>query len=246
MYNVVMKLSLNKLKLKQEIDRTEILNWGIMLFVLLGYFYEAAQESSWIGSALMCVLVGLYFGLLSRLLKRLYYSFWTFLGLFAVFILFKIFGHPFWTMSFVAFFAALVLVGIQAYSLWSPIFYPIVSWWEYDFRYRDDLRVRVLYREEKSEGRLTDLRRGAGCIASFKNFKLGDELEIEPFDEVHHMAFKVEIMSKRKYSIGRPYTYGVRFQLDESGDDSLFRNFVKFYKSERKIKQRKKFKNESA
>lgn len=241
-----MKLDLNRLKLKQEIDRTEILNWGIMFFVILGYFYEAAQEGTWISSSVMCFLVAGYFVLLSRLLKRLYYSFWTFLALFAVFVVYKILGFPFWTMSFVAFLAALILVAIQAYSLWTPIFYPIVSWWEYDFRYRDDLKVNISYKGDKSEGRLTDLRRGAGCVASFKNFKIGEELEIEPFDEVSHMEFKVEIMSKRKYSIGRPYNYGVRFQLDESGDDSLFRNFVKFWKSERKLKQKKKFKNESA
>jgi hypothetical protein len=244
MYNDRVKLIINKLRLKQEIDRSEILNWGIFFFLLLAFFYEAVRESSWFSLILAIFISTGYFYLLARLLKRLYYSFWPFLGFLSLFLILKIFYQPFFSMSFVAYSAALFLLVIQAYSLWTPIFYPIVSWWEYDFRYRDDLKINVLIKDEKSDGRLTDLRRGAGCIASFKDFKLGETLKIEPFDDLESMKFKVEVMSKRKYSVGRPYNYGVRFILDDPSDVSVFSNFVKFWKSERKLKQKKKFKNE--
>jgi hypothetical protein len=238
------KLLINRLKLKQEIDRTEVLHWGIFFFLVLGFFYEATRESAWLALVGALIVSSGYFYLLSRLLKRLYYSFWTFVGLLAVFLLFKVFGQPFFSMSFVAYLTSLILLGILSYSLWTPIFYPIVSWWEYDFRYRDDLKIKVEFKDEKSDGRLTDLRRQAGCVASFKDFKLGEVLTIEPFDELKTMRFKVEIMSKRKYSVGRPYNYGVRFLLEKDGDTSLFQNFVKFWKNERKLKLKKKFKNE--
>jgi hypothetical protein len=241
-----MKLSLNKLKLKQEIDRTEVLNWGIFFFLLLGLFYETLHDGEWFSFIFMVLVIAGYALFLRRLLQSLYYSFWTFFGVLGVYSLFKLCQQPLLSMNFVAFLAASVLIGIQCYSLWTPIFYPIVSWWEYDFRYRDDLKVQVTYNDEKVEGRLTDLRRGAGCVASFRDYKLGEYLELEPFDEVASMKFRAEIMSKRKYSVGRPFNYGVRFVLEEDGVESLFKNFVKFWRSERKLKQKKKFKNEQA
>lgn len=239
-----MKLIINKLKLKQEIDRTEVLHWGIFFFLILGFFYEAARESTWFSLVWAVVFSSGYFFLIFRLLKRLYYSFWTFVGILAMFLVFKLFGQPIFSMSFVAYGTSMALLGILAYSLWTPIFYPVVSWWEYDFRYRDDLKIKVEKDDEKSDGRLTDLRRQAGCVASFKDFNLGEILTIEPFDDLKTMRFKVEVMSKRKYSVGRPFNYGVRFILDNNSDTSLFYSFVKFWKSERKLKLKKKFKNE--
>lgn len=238
------KLDINKLKLKQEIDRTEVLHWGVFFFLLLGFYYEATRDSAWFSFLGAIIVSSSFFYLLHRLLKRLYYSFWTFVGLLTLFLLLKIFSQPFFSMSFVAYGTSLILLGLLSYSLWTPIFYPIVSWWEYDFRYRDDLKIKVDNQGEKSDGRLTDLRRGAGCVASFKDFKLGDTFIIEPFDDIQDMRFKVEVMSKRKYSVGRPFNYGVRFLLEEHSSQSLFTNFVKFWKNERKIKLKKKFKNE--
>lgn len=244
MYNDGVKLDINKLKLKQEIDRTEVLHWGVFFFLLLGFFYEASRNSEWFSFIGATLFSSFFFYVLHRLFKRLYYSFWTFAGITALFLLIKIFSQPFFSMSFVAYATSLLLLGLLSYSLWTPIFYPIVSWWEYDFRYRDDLKIKVIYDEDKSDGRLTDLRRGAGCVASFKDFKLGDTFVIEPFDDLKDMKFKVEVMSKRKYSIGRPFNYGVKFLLEDSSAQSLFTNFVKFWKNERKIKLKKKFKNE--
>lgn len=240
-----MKLDLNKLKLKQEIDRNEVLAWGALIFTFLGFFYEASREGAWISFIFNCLLAGGVYYFLNRLQRRLYYSFWTFLSLLFIYLTFELFSQPFFSMEFLAFLCGMFLLGLLAYSLWTPIFYPVVSWWEYDFRYRDDLKVKVIHNDSKTEARLTDLRRGAGCIASFQDLRVGDELEIEPFEDLENVRFKAEIMSKRKYSVGRPFNYGIRFILDEGGDSHLFRNFVKFWKNERKLKMKKKFKNDS-
>lgn len=245
-YNNSVKLDLNKLKLKQEIDRNEVLVWGALIFVVLGFFYECSKDHRWFSFIFSSGAMAGFFFFLNRLQRRLYYSFWTFFLLLNLYLVYKVFSQDLFSMESAAFAASLALLSIMAYSLWSPIFYPIVSWWEYDFRYRDDLKIQVLFSEDRSEGRLTDLRKGAGCIASFKAFKVGDELEIEPFEDLDSVRFKVEIMSKRRYSLGRPYNYGVRFVLDEGSDNHLYKNFVRFWKNERKLKIKKKFKNEPA
>jgi len=239
-----MKLSLNYLKLKQEIDRHEVLTWGIFFFLFLGFFYEAMESGAWFTLILNVAFFTIYLTFLKKLLKRLFYSFWTFLGLLGFFIILKAFDQSLFSLSFFSFIASGFLVGLQAYSLWTPIFYPVVSWWEYDFRYRDDLKITVKKDEVSLEGRLTDLRRQAGCVALFKELALGEIITIEPFGELTNMQFKAEIMSRRKYSFGRPFNYGVKFILDENSDDAVFKSFVAFWKSERKLKQKKKFKSE--
>jgi ribosomal protein S1 len=71
------------------------------------------------------------------------------------------------------------------YFLSSPIYYPRVSWWEYDFRYRDDLKIEVKSFEDVIDARLTDLRRQAGCVAIFEELKIGQEIKVQviKFDE---------------------------------------------------------------
>jgi len=241
-----MKLDLNKLKLKQEIDRNGVFVWGALFFGLLGISYQNRGSSTWLGLFLEAAFFVIYLLFLNRLQKNLSYSFWSFLIIFLIYLLAKIVGGAILSTSSLAFTFSFILLFSVAYSLWSPIFYPIVSWWEYDFRYRDDLKVKVKLNNKVFDGRLTDLRKEAGCIASFENLIIGEEVDIEPFEDLESVSFKAEIMSKRKYSLGRPYNYGVRFLLEEGSGHHLFKNFVKFWKNERKLKMKKKFKNESS
>jgi hypothetical protein len=241
-YNNPMKLSLNKLKLKQDIDRFEVLHWGVFFFLLLGGLYQTLSSGAWFYFLFQVVFFSLYFFFLRKLLRGLYYSFWTFTGFLSLFLIFKIFTSSFWEFSFFSFLTSLALLFTEAYLLWTPIFYPVVSWWEYDFRYRDDLKVKVTIDGETVDGRLTDLRRGAGCVAVFKEVKIGKEVLIEPFESFQEVSFKAEVMSKRQYSLGRPHNYGVKFEVEN--DEALFNQFCMFWKNERRAKLLKKFKNE--
>lgn len=239
-----MKLALDKIKLRSEIDRFEILHWGVFFFLFLAIFYEAIEFGRWVEFLIETIFFTGYFFFVRRLLKRLSYSFWPFLGILFAFLIFKLFNQPFWSFSFLCYFLASGLLIMESYHLWTPIFYPIVSWWEYDFRYRDDLKVQVHWNDEKFEGRLTDLRRNAGCVASFKDLKLGEKIQIHPFQDFDKVAFDAEIMSKRKYSIGRPFNYGVKFSVYDMKDataERMYKNFCSFWKDERKNKLKKKF-----
>ncbi len=74
-----------------------------------------------------------------------------------------------------------VLLGIEMYKLYGPIYYPLVNWWEYDFRFRSDVKVLVSLPDQAMvEGRLTDLRRKAGCVVLFDEMHVGDTLALRP------------------------------------------------------------------
>jgi hypothetical protein len=239
-----MKLSLNKLKLKQDIDRFEVLHWGVFFFLLLGALYQCVSHGGWFLFLIQVCFFTFFFFFLRKLLRDLYYSFWTFTGLLAIFLVFKIVRVDFWEFSFFSYLTSLSLLATEAYLLWTPIFYPMISWWEYDFRYRDDLRVKVTIDDETFDGRLTDLRRQAGCVAIFKEIEIGKEILIEPFDSFQEVSFTAEVMSKRQYSLGRPYNYGVKFDIEQN--EALFNQFCLFWKNERQDKLLKKFKNEES
>ena len=150
-----MKLDLNKLKLKQEIDRNGVFIWGALFFGLLGISYQNRVSSTWLGLFFEAAFFVIYLLFLNRLQKKLSYSFWSFLIIFLIYLLAKIIGGSILSTSSLAFIFSFILLFSVAYSLWSPIFYPIVSWWEYDFRYRDDLKVKVKLNNKVFDGRLT-------------------------------------------------------------------------------------------
>lgn len=134
------------------------------------------------------------------------------------------------------------------WTLHDPIYYPIVSWWEYDFRYRDDVKVSVgtLVKEEREksnvmEGRITDIRRKAACLALFEELEIGEEVEVVTKEHEVPSTFKLKIMSKRETSIGRPFHYGARFILSNDSERSEYERFLDFWKNERRDKIKQKF-----
>ena len=155
-----------------------------------------------------------------------------------IFLLIKLLSVPLLSFSFVLYLLALLLLALESNELWTPIYYSIVSWWEYDFRYRDDDKVKVITDGEKLEARLTDLRKGAGCVVLFKEVKVGDFFHVELSEE---RVFKVEVMSKRYYSLGRPLSYGVRFHLTNDDEKAKFRLYTSMWRKRRKIKRKAKF-----
>jgi hypothetical protein len=148
---------------------------------------------------------------------------------------------------FYFYFLSILTLSFAMYFLYSPIFYPNVSWWEYDFRYRNDINTMVKVNdEEEKEGRLIDLRRGHGGLSFFGQLNVGDKIVLKPEYNELDKEFRVEVMSKRQHSIGRPYTYGLKFHFDSSEEQKDFVKFQKFWQFERKHKKLSKFKHGNA
>jgi hypothetical protein len=129
---------------------------------------------------------------------------------------------------------------MEMYILLSPIFYPRVNWWEYDFRYRDDIKADVKIDEQSYKGRLSDLRREAGCLSCFEVLDIGATVDIE----AEGNNYKAEIMSRREYSLGRPLHYGIKFVSNSSEDKIKLRTLFSKWKSKKKVIMKKKFTKE--
>ena len=187
-----------------------------------------------------------------KTIKRRYYTYWTFSVLLLTYLIFKVYDqyyllHNDYVSAF--YIAAIVLLCFKMFLLYSPIYYPRVSWWEYDFRYRDDLKILVKNQslnleqnlDQEYQARLTDLRRQAGCVAMFEEFKLGDELLINATSENEALVLRAIIMSKRKDVIGRPIIYGVQFKFDNRRNKKRYQRLEKMWKREKNNKKKMKF-----
>lgn len=179
-----------------------------------------------------------------KTIKHRYYTYWSFSTLLFFYILFKI-NEQFFVLHHahigVLYLISCLILILKMYILSSPIYYPRVSWWEYDFRYRDDLRISVKAEDNEYMARLTDLRRFAGCVALFEEVKLGDEIIIQAKVDDISVSLRGQVMSKRRDLIGRPLIYGVRFKFDSRSNKKRYIQLVRLWKKEKHSKRKLKF-----
>ena len=180
-----------------------------------------------------------------KTIKHRYYTYWTFSALLSIYLLIKI-NEQFFILHQghigVLYVIALGILIIKMYILSSPIYYPRVSWWEYDFRYRDDLKITVIKKGDLTlDARLTDLRRLAGCVALFDDLKLGEEIIVNAKLEEESVTLRGQVMSKRRELIGRPLIYGIQFKFDSRRNKKRYRMLKKMWKSEKNTKRKSKF-----
>jgi hypothetical protein len=179
-----------------------------------------------------------------KTIKHRFYTYWTFSALLFLYILYKVnqqFFVEHHTHIGILYLLSLFILMLKMYILSSPIYYPRVSWWEYDFRYRDDLRIKVKSGDHEYDARLTDLRRYAGCVGLFEDLKLGDEIIVTAKIDDVIMNLRGQVMSKRRYLIGRPLIYGVLFKFDSRGNKKRYIQLVQMWKKEKNNKRKLKF-----
>jgi hypothetical protein len=179
-----------------------------------------------------------------KTIKHRYYTYWSFSTILFFYILFKI-NEQFYVVHHVhigvLYLISCLLLIFKMYILSSPIYYPRVSWWEYDFRYRDDLKIGVKVHDLEYIARLTDLRRLAGCVALFEELKLGDEIIMNAKVDDISVTLRGQVMSKRKDLIGRPLIYGVQFKFDSRSNKKRYIQLLRLWKKEKNNKRKLKF-----
>jgi hypothetical protein len=181
-----------------------------------------------------------------KTIKYRYYTYWTFSITLFFYLLFKIYEQFFSLHNDhigVLYLIAILVLIMKMYILSSPIYYPRVSWWEYDFRYRDDLKISVKYDEKDFLARLTDLRRHAGCVAMFEEIKLGAEIIVSAEVGEENVFLRGIVMSKRKDIIGRPIIYGVQFKFDSRSNKKRYVALYSLWKKQKNSKRAMKFAN---
>ncbi len=241
---------LQQLNLKKEFDKSVLLYYfhGSIVFLALAVELLSGKLPLSIYTIVKIVYLGIIYNLCLKTQKRLYYSFWTFSIAIGIYILMGILqnrgvrGNSLLIMLY-----SLAFIGlfIKMYIISSPIFYPRVRWWEYDFRYRGDLHVNVDTDDRNIRGRLSDLRRGAGCLILFESLPINHTLEIKADSVSEEIKLKATIVSKREYSLGRGFKYGIRFIFKDKEAGKVFQHFSHFWRINNKAKLEAKFESKN-
>lgn len=141
---------------------------------------------------------------------------------------------------YIAFLSALFL-AINTFVMSSPLYFPRFQWWEYDFRYRGELKADAAVGEVKIEVRVTDLRRDCMSILSFAHIRLGEDLLIEvPFGE---KLFTIggKLKTSREDIPGRPIRYGIKLFINSAQERKNYLELKKIWKLQKKANIRRKF-----
>ncbi len=204
-------------------------------------------------SFIECLLIGIPVGYLFKYyynsLKSLHYTFWG-LSLAVVplqtyyFVTSMIRNtYPHQSTLFLLSFIFLILV---LYFSSSPVYYPKVSWWEFDYRYRADIDSKIIFNEKEHQGKLTDVRRRGGSIASFEDLKLGDRLNLN--FSIKDKEFNVDsiVGSKSQSIIGRPYSYGIKFHIKSKEDKENYKILHAHWREKENLKMNQKFEKDNS
>jgi hypothetical protein len=222
------------------------LQWLHFLIFIGSSLYEFKYDTFTFWTVLRFFVFILIYRWHFRIVKKLNYTYWTFSVVFIVYFSYKFLGHifppDFHKISAWYLLAMGILIG-QMYILLSPIYYPRVNWWEYDFRFRDDIKIRIQLKGAQTsvEGRMTDLRRSAACVVAFEDFPLGEMVEIEIVGRNVSSKVRSQIISKRYYSLGRGNIYGVFFHFETTEEKYSFRRFSKLWVLETRKKRALKY-----
>ncbi len=228
---------------KSETNTIQFLLKSFFFFIHLAIMTEMVANfrvASFLRLVFFLYLSGPYY----KTIKLRYYTYWTLSAILFVYLLIKI-NEQFFELHQnhvgVLYVFAMLILMIKMYILSSPIYYPRVSWWEYDFRYRDDLKITLKKNDETHDARLTDLRRLAGCVALFEELKLGEEIMVNAQVGDESVSLRGQVMSKRRELLGRPLIYGIQFKFDSRRNQKRYRMLEKMWKTEKYSKKKSKF-----
>lgn len=172
-----------KLNLQNSYDKAKFLTILQFIVVIVAFVAEALVTQSVLNFSFLFqfILLVAVFNFYYSALVKLFYSFWNMSFVLSVyyFISFSrnvlVIGHP---LIGILFFICFLFLAVSCYIVSSPLYYPRVNWWEYDFRFRADIRCWIEYEGKQFRGRLSDLRRGAACLELFTHVPVDQPLQI--------------------------------------------------------------------
>lgn len=189
------------------------------------------------------VFVSLRFYMISFVKKN--YTFWGISFVFGLYLLKKILQFTFVDYSIIVLYLSFlsgIFLLVNCYMMSSPLFYPRIQWWEYDFRYRGDLKIEVdLGSDQIVAGRLSDIRRGVASIEIFEFVDLNSPVKIKPVYGQMNFFLSGSIQTIRPSIPGRPIRYGIKFQFSEKEDRKNYARLKNIWLMNNKVKIRRKF-----
>jgi hypothetical protein len=234
------------LNLQNSYDKVKFLTLLQFLMVLLAFVSEALVTHSmvYLSFFFQLALLIFTFNFYYKALANLYYSYWNISLILAIYYLFSFIRNLFVIdQSFIAFlfFVSIILLITACYIISSPLYYPRVHWWEYDFRFRADIRCTVEVEGHQLRGRISDLRRGAACLELFNLIQVGRPIQINLDILNQNFTLFAEIRSKREPILGRSIIYGIKFTNSDLEHKQRLKLLSNFWRESKKIKIRNKF-----
>ena len=243
MSTVIQENKSDNLDVTEELKSVRLI--GFILFIIIFVLtiterYLSNTLISFVSFFEACLFLALFRAYIKSL-NKFNYGFWGFSFL-IFFILFKSFIHfSFIETNSFAFYLSilgLILFAINSYVMSSPIYYPRVQWWEYDYKYRADLKISIEISEQVYKARLTDLRRNAASVEVFEHIPLGELGVLKLAYDEQDYTIPFQIKSSKVIIQGRPYRYGLKV-LKKSDDLSKIK---KIWSKNKNVKLRNKFK----
>ena len=235
-----------KLNLQNSYDKVKFLTLLQFLLVLVAFVAEAFVTQSVLNFSFIFqfILLLAAYNFYYNALSNLYYSYWNISLVLAIYYLvsmtrnFLVLDNP---MISLMFFNSLIFLFVACYIISSPLYYPRVHWWEYDFRFRADIRCSAEVDGRQFMGRLSDLRRGAACLELFSHTQIGQPIQINLEILNQNFTLFAEVRSKREPIIGRSIIYGVKFVNNDLEQKQRLSLLTNYWHESKKIKIRNKF-----
>lgn len=225
---------------------------SIIIYYVIVFLFYVAWFSEWVGVSgvpWFYYVFSLFFSIgffkfYFKALKDLYYSFWGFTILIFVYIFYCLlksltFGH--YHLPFLLHLLTLHFIALIAYFMNSPMYYPVFNWWEYDFRFRSDLKAQFLFQNYVFDCRISDLRRKAACMVLFEKYPIptNGKIKCQILQEAYE--FDVILTSISDAVPGRGHSYGVKFILQNHEQENKLEKLMSEWREEAKRKQSEKF-----
>jgi len=243
-----------ELDINDDFRKAIISQFALMVGVFCMSIFTAVEEQNAFQITylfeLLILSVGFNFYFESQ--KNRNYAYWTISIILLIYILFDILKYTFVEYNifilYIAFLSLIFLI-INCYIMSSPLFFPRVQWWEYDFHYRGDIKSLLKLNQDSLNSRITDIRRQSACIEAFEFIPLDSIVTLELQFDDKYFSLPIKIKTSKVVIPGRPFRYGAKFIFNEDNSKKSYIELLKIWNSNKTAKIRNKFlestKNES-
>ena len=231
-----------------EIKKNLFLVSSLSILITLVLMITRIEEKAvfTIGFIIEAAFVFIVLRFYARAMRNRNYAFWGLSLILGVYLLMNLLQYTFIQYDSVVIYLSVlssVFLIMNAYLLSSPLYFPRIQWWEYDFRYRGDIKAQIIFDDSKHDIRISDVRRGCISFFSFDQIRLDEEVELEiPFEEKVFLV-KGKLKTAREDVLGRPVRYGLKLKLSNDDAKKEYTKLQKIWNVQNKAKIRRKFRD---
>jgi len=219
---------------------------ALIFFIIILFFTTRIHDKSYFKFAFYLEFIFLFITLrfYSKSHRNKNYAFWGVSAILGLYVLKNLLNVLFVVDSifilYIALLSALFLI-INAYVMSSPLYYPRIQWWEYDFRYRGELKATISIDDLVYKCRMVDLRRGALSFLAFEKIDLLKHVKIEiPYGSKIYILNGI-IKTMREDIPGRPVRYGLKIKQNLPIDKIQYNEIKKIWNMHKEANIRRKF-----